>query len=142
MPTFTWTAENIELMKQLIDDKLVAREIGDILGTSKSAVIAKCKRIGLKLGDNNSRGTTPIPTPIILLPAIPATAIKNILDLKDHHCRYPYNDVGSPDFFFCGADVKQDKPYCETHCRQAYRPYEKQPFKEPTSKSYFNFKRS
>lgn len=59
---------------------------------------------------------------------IPLEQRKQILDLNDHDCRFPYGDPGKPDFFFCGAHT-DCQPYCRMHTRVAYtvrpikRPY-------------------
>lgn len=45
-----------------------------------------------------------------------------LADLEAHHCRYPVGDPQSPDFGFCGQQVKAGKPYCPTHAERCYRP--------------------
>ena len=43
-----------------------------------------------------------------------------LLELRDHHCRWPYGDPRDPDFFFCGADVVDGLVYCAKHARMSY----------------------
>lgn len=51
-----------------------------------------------------------------------------LVELEDHHCRWPYGDPKEPGFHFCGAnrvtlDVKGKPrllPYCARHARKAY----------------------
>jgi len=44
-----------------------------------------------------------------------------LIDLQNHHCRWPINDPGSSDFHFCGkvANLAAGRPYCEFHASQA-----------------------
>lgn len=47
---------------------------------------------------------------------------RTLLQLNNEHCRWPFGDPGSPDFFFCGvpgADVIGHRPYCPIHTRIA-----------------------
>jgi GcrA cell cycle regulator len=46
----------------------------------------------------------------------------SFLELSCRTCRWPVGDPGSRDFFFCGAEPVQGKPYCAAHCLRAYRP--------------------
>lgn len=43
-----------------------------------------------------------------------------LLDLKDHHCRWPIEKNGET--FYCG-EIPRDEtvPYCQRHCRVAYK---------------------
>jgi len=55
---------------------------------------------------------------------IPERQRRTILTLGNEHCRYPYGDVGRPDFFFCGApeaDCGAGRAYCSAHSRLAYQ---------------------
>lgn len=149
MPVFTWTDEKISLLHNLFNEHLSSVEISYQLNCSYATVLRKAKSIGLNFQLRNKRENLKtkqeIKTILIVEDTgwhIPIDQRKSFLDLKDHHCRYPFNEVGSPDFFFCGATVKPDKPYCETHCNIVYKPYEKRPFKEASSKGHFSFKRS
>lgn len=51
--------------------------------------------------------------------AIPQEQRKTLLQLGAHDCRWPVGDVGTPDFFFCGAEALDDRPYCAGHCARA-----------------------
>ena len=44
-----------------------------------------------------------------------------------HECAWPIGDSKSPEFFFCGADRHNDRPYCVHHCMRAYRAPERRP---------------
>ena len=51
---------------------------------------------------------------------IPQEQRKTILQLNEHDCRWPVGEVGSPDFFFCGGQAEEDRPYCAGHCVRAF----------------------
>ncbi|WP_119169103.1 GcrA family cell cycle regulator [Algihabitans albus] len=40
--------------------------------------------------------------------------------LGTQNCAWPIGDPGDPTFHFCGERAVAGKPYCETHCAQAY----------------------
>ena len=44
----------------------------------------------------------------------------SLVDLKATSCRWPLGDPNDPDFSFCGKEVVPGKPYCATHCLEAY----------------------
>lgn len=50
---------------------------------------------------------------------IPLSQRKQLLDLQPEDCRWPYNDPGKPDFFFCGAVKSSGRPYCAYHAAVA-----------------------
>lgn len=50
---------------------------------------------------------------------IPVEQRKQLLDLKTGDCRFPYGDVGNPDFFFCGGEAIPESSYCCFHYRVA-----------------------
>lgn len=48
----------------------------------------------------------------------PVEQRKQLLELTNTSCRWPYGDVGNPDFYFCGgpdADFSVGRPYCSIH---------------------------
>jgi len=47
--------------------------------------------------------------------AIPVEQRKSFLELKECDCRWPVGEVGTSDFFFCGAVKRAASSYCETH---------------------------
>ncbi len=46
--------------------------------------------------------------------------------LPDGACHWPHGDPAEPDFFFCGAPVAGNRPYCSAHLAQAFRRVEGQ----------------
>ncbi|TMJ66396.1 MAG: GcrA cell cycle regulator [Alphaproteobacteria bacterium] len=51
---------------------------------------------------------------------IPIAQRRSLLALSEANCRWPVGKPGSPSFFFCGAQVLRNKPYCAAHCARAY----------------------
>jgi GcrA cell cycle regulator len=45
---------------------------------------------------------------------------KSLLELEEHHCRWPIGEVLASEFHFCGADRVDGLPYCDAHCKRAY----------------------
>ena len=43
-----------------------------------------------------------------------------LTELKANSCRWPLGDPNDPDFSFCGKEAVPGKPYCATHCLEAY----------------------
>lgn len=43
-----------------------------------------------------------------------------LMQLQDHHCRFPFGDPLRRPFFFCGADTTDGKIYCDYHFERAY----------------------
>ena len=51
---------------------------------------------------------------------IPRRRRRALLELSDNTCRWPVGDPRSSRFFFCGAQVVHNEPYCAEHCARAY----------------------
>ncbi len=54
--------------------------------------------------------------------AIHLSQRKTLLQLENHHCRWPVGDPKSKEFFYCGApecDVAGRIPYCRAHAQRA-----------------------
>jgi len=52
---------------------------------------------------------------------IPQPQRRSLFELGENNCRWPVGDPGNDDFFFCGAEPFDGKPYCAAHCARAYR---------------------
>lgn len=44
-----------------------------------------------------------------------------IMDLKNHHCRFPLNNALGGEYYFCGDKREGMKPYCSKHVAVAYQ---------------------
>ncbi len=144
MPDESWTAERVDLLKQLWANGKTAAAIGVHLGgLSRSAVLGKIFRLRL-----STEGA--IPTSPALMPAPKAggevTALarrrrrtkykkrprpvpvverqqKTVFELTNKTCRWPHGQPRGGCFFFCGApeaDLERGIPYCAAHMRRAY----------------------
>lgn len=121
---------------------------------TRSAVLGKVHRLGLKKRKQcaatprtrKRRGESPLeaklrrramlksqrvpwidaePLPAEDPTLIPLEQRKTFAELENTHCRFPYGDPGTADFFFCGAhgaNASAGTPYCAGHRRVAYTP--------------------
>lgn len=53
---------------------------------------------------------------------IPMEQRKSFAELGDNDCRFGIGEVGHEGFFFCGAPILEDQPYCVHHCDRAFMP--------------------
>ncbi len=137
---FDWTAERCALLTKLWNDGLSASMIAaELGGISRNAVCGKIDRLGLperrtlvlrkpRVGDTGTRRKAhrrprqarleALPTLVPDLPFEPADPV-TLIELQDHHCRYPHHVPGKP-MMYCGA-TKVVGAYCAHHFRIAYR---------------------
>lgn len=52
----------------------------------------------------------------------PEFLMLDLLELTEHHCKFPLGDPQEAGFGFCGAPAKDGETYCAYHCRIAYQP--------------------
>lgn len=137
-----WSDTRISLLRKLWDEGLTGSEIGDTLGLSRSAVIAKVRRLGLERrapGGPKDPAVNRLPRtrkkkgrPKVLRFIVdeaprprpklnPAARMVRLADLEAHHCRWPEGDPRDPDFSFCGADRHEGEVYCPLHMRTAFQ---------------------
>lgn len=137
MSRSAWTEELVEKLKALVDKKLYSsKEIGDMLGFSKNAIVGKINRLGLNKQDNattsragglsgsraggggnksrsNSRGRTK---------AVEATkeGCYQLSKIDDNMCVWPQGD--DDNITFCGRPIleRTGKFYCVEHFKKAY----------------------
>src|SRR5213076_3077097 len=107
-----WTEERLRHLRRRWKQGARAREIGAELGVSANAVIAKIHRLGI------ARPAPPLLKAKRYLEyarldaQIPIAQRRSLLALSEANCRWPVGKPGSPSFFFCGAQVLRNKPYC------------------------------
>lgn len=104
---------------------------------TRNSVIGKATRIGLekRRGAFSSPTATPVASKVkairrqrlteyvSIVPPEPQpdhSAPVTLLELHDHHCRWPHEQPGQP-MMYCGAYALEGLPYCAPHCRIAYR---------------------
>lgn len=68
------------------------------------------------------RNYSPVPTPPqpIDLPPTQSDCAVTLVDLEQHHCRWPVSEPA--EMMFCGVRKHGDYPYCIKHVRMAYQP--------------------
>ena len=101
-----WNEERVALLKGMWTNGYTARQIAEKLGgVTRNAVIGKAHRMGLSSRPSPVKRHEPCPMPYTV----------------ERHCQWPIGHPGSDDFRFCGEPAVSGKPYCTTHCAQAYR---------------------
>jgi len=105
-----WNPTQLTILRSMWAARATGLEIGAELGTSRSAVLGKLRRLGLV------RGTKPKPRPMIFTrdrsrvarrkPKPPAETLRpgpvHIVDLAPRHCRW-IEGSPSPDALYCGV---------------------------------------
>lgn len=136
-----WTADKIEMLRQLWSSGDTTAQIGAKLGCSKNAVIGKAKRVGLVHRPNpvRRRGeatrektlTPRMQRPKVTLitshkaaepavnPIAPAVQIRRLRRAQPPCC-WPLGEPGARDFRFCEALCEQGRHYCANHLAVAY----------------------
>lgn len=136
----TWTDERIAQLRDLWAEGLTAAECAvEIGGITRNAVVGKVFRLKLeprqeRVNPKKRHAKRKARKPAVKIepppppdPTPPTSATRvSLMELRPNTCRWPTGDVGSEDFFFCGAPTHADKPYCGYHCRLAYQPKTKE----------------
>ena len=144
----TWPDDKVVLLKELLAEGYSAGQVAAAFGRaghpiSRNAVIGKAHRLGFRVGKETgrphnkggrprtqagpraprpSRPSQTQPTSKVDDEAIPLEQRKSILQLEDHHCRWPVGHPHEPGFFYCGdptADLLGRIPYCPAHMARA-----------------------
>jgi GcrA cell cycle regulator len=139
----TWWVEHpehIETLRTMARRGAPASEVAEALGCTRNAVISAARRYGITLkqgaygpprprGPRKRRKKTRAsrPAPEKYKPRRPPEPPWpcSLMELTNFSCRWPHGNVGSPEFYFCGAhdaDVFRGRPYCRTHSALAYNP--------------------
>jgi len=125
-----WTQARIAELRDLWSAGKTAAAIGQALGgITRCAVLGKIFR--LRLAPAGRGRSAPQPTDKAPArrragkppPAPSKTRRTTLFDLTNECCRWPYGELGSRHFFFCGApgaDVARGIPYCARHMERAY----------------------
>jgi GcrA cell cycle regulator len=132
MPRRFWTQARIAELRRLWSAGQTAAAIGQAFGgLTRSAVLGKvfrlrltsagCGRAGPQAHDEApARRRVGKPPPQA---AQTKTRRKTLFELTNECCRWPYGELGSRRYFFCGAagaDVTRGIPYCPRHMQRAY----------------------
>jgi GcrA cell cycle regulator len=118
-----WTDERLEKLKELWAQGLSISQIGAALGVSRNAIAGKAHRVGLP------KRPSPISRPKVEKPKVDMAAVTENLPLRlelrqlewsRSKCCWPTGDPKKNGFVFCGDPVVPGKPYCLSHCQEAY----------------------
>jgi GcrA cell cycle regulator len=131
-----WTEDRVAELRRLWLENHTAREIADHFGTTRNGILGKAFRLALA---RRKSGPPPVPEPVKdrrspqYVPPVPkpkpprpvpvVTAMRRLklVELENHHCRFPIGNPASPVFRFCAADRRSGATYCPTHQRAAVR---------------------
>ena len=126
MTNIAWSDERDEIVK-VNRGILSARQIADMLGTTRNAVIGRAKRLGLRSLKNTTAPHRPkrikgekkirtAPVREFESPPMPVAPLNiPFIDLERHHCR---EVVGTGDYnlsLSCGHPRIEDSSYCRFH---------------------------
>ena len=118
-----WTDERLEKLKELWMQGLSISQIGEALGVSRNAIAGKAHRMGLP------KRPSPISRPRVKKPKVVMPDVTEDLPLRlelrqlewsRSKCCWPTGDPKKNGFVFCGDTIVPGKPYCLTHCQEAY----------------------
>ncbi|PJK29262.1 GcrA family cell cycle regulator [Minwuia thermotolerans] len=132
-----WTEERVVRLRELWGSGMTAAQIADELGdVTRNAVIGKANRLGLSK-PGRPRSVKPKPSPRRHIAPRPAQGLRPEPEetpeaplapppppgaLPQHRrCQFPIGHPGDDDFRFCDHETVSGKPYCNYHCRVAYR---------------------
>lgn len=118
-----WNDERLEKLKELWTQGLSISQIGEALGVSRNAIAGKAHRMGLpKRPSPISR--TKAEKPKVVMPEVaenlPLRLELRQLEWSRSKCCWPTGDPKKNGFVFCGDVIVPGKPYCLTHCQEAY----------------------
>jgi GcrA cell cycle regulator len=162
-----WTDARIALLKRLRSEGVSCSKIAAALGgVSRSAVVGKIRRLRLppsacgprqagprahasdgrtvpplitarRAGRKSVRPEFAIATLEQFNAAIPIWQRRTLWQLTRSSCRWPVGEPNKSEFFFCGGQVEEGRPYCTGHCGFAYQQAEhpSRKFKYATGKS-------
>jgi GcrA cell cycle regulator len=108
--TQEWTPERTAALITLWNEGICASQIGRRLSVTKNAVIGKAFRLQL-VKRRSSSPAQPDDQSVIRLECLGAGM-----------CSWPLGATDKDGFHFCGAAAVAGKPYCPTHCSEAYLP--------------------
>ena len=140
--TFRALATLARMAREGSNSTQIAAELGN--GLTRNAVLGKIHRLRGKGTSLPTSAATPAlkpkakpkPKPKLFAPVAltprPATltpydaidpltpGLLRMLDLQAHNCRWPLNSAMQGEYYFCGAQVAPDRPYCPAHVAVAY----------------------
>jgi GcrA cell cycle regulator len=132
-----WTHERIASLKLLHASGISASRIASQIdgGFTRSAVLGKLWRMGISnvapvelyeddqpQRKSRKQAERPAPSMPNIVFREPDTSRRSTVLTLGIGCKWPIGDPLEEDFRFCGHDRREERPYCEYHCRVAYQP--------------------
>lgn len=118
----------VELWAAGVSGREIAADLGD--GISRSAVLARARRMGLKPRAVARAPKEVLAEPIPKKPPAPIVeedplilddgSHATVLTINDRMCRWPIGDPSEHEFHFCGRAPVEGRPYCPAHAAKAY----------------------
>ena len=135
-PTTIWTNELRETVRKMWGKGYTASEIASHLdiGVTRNAIIGLCHRQGYacppRLKGQPPPKRRPLPRKVrpmdTYIPPAPPPLPQpvqvgqlTIMDLRDHHCRWPGDERP---FTYCGLPAQFGSSYCQQHHKRAHHP--------------------
>ena len=118
-----WTDERLDKLKKLWAEGWSISQIGEALGVSRNAIAGKAHRMGLpKRPSPISKSKTEKAKPVNDKEEqdLPLRLELRQLEWSRSKCCWPTGDPKKNGFVFCGDAVVPGKPYCLSHCQEAY----------------------
>ena len=134
-----WTSADCLRLRELAAKGMNRHEIGEALGRTAPAVSGAAERFGiviLKVLNSrpykvprekykaNSDAEAKLADHRALITLRREAVSRGILELQEHHCRWPVSERttsdGRKDYRFCCAEKETGKPYCAGHVKAAY----------------------
>lgn len=115
-----WTDEKIEILRRYYKLGMTAKEIGEIIGVSRNAVIGKANRLNLKQVEKNRAAVVkkwPGCPPEMEIDDMPSIG-KRMHDHRAGECLYAIGAENGSHLFCCAAT--DGGPYCQTHKKSVY----------------------
>jgi GcrA cell cycle regulator len=109
-----WTDERLEKLKELWTQGLSISQIGEALGVSRNAIAGKAHRMGLPKREKQKVAVPEVTE------NLPLRLELRQLEWSRSKCCWPTGDPKKNGFVFCGDAIVPGKPYCLTHCQEAY----------------------
>lgn len=138
-----WDDKMDKIVSENYNNKMKAKQIAELLGVTKNAVIGRAKRLGLsRTKETRIKSHKPLatfgiwrrkgwgriqrmfrPRPPVPVVYTPGGGIA-LMDLTNATCRWPFSGTGA-DMMYCGGEVHKEQSYCLTHCRVAFYGFKK-----------------
>ncbi len=118
-----WNDERLNELKKLWAEGLSISQIGEALGVSRNSIAGKAHRMGLPKRPSpisKPKVDTANPELVVEEQGLPLRLELRQLIWSRNKCCWPTGDPKKNGFLFCSDTVVPGKPYCLTHCQEAY----------------------